>query len=62
MTQLPTSGPVVKVPPQPNLYTVLLGVANVLLLATIIVMLYNLFSSGGYHLSFSDFLSGSAPR
>ena len=54
MTQVPTSGQVVRVPPQPNVYTVLLGVASAVLLVAIIVVLYNLLSAGGYNLSISD--------
>jgi hypothetical protein len=54
MAQGQMQGPAVKAAPQPNVYTVLLGVANAVLLVTLIVVLYNLLSSGGYGLSISN--------
>ena len=56
MTQVPAQGPVVYAKPQPNIYTVLLIVANLALLVTIGVVLYNLMASppAGYGLRFGD--------
>ena len=53
MMQMQAQQPVTKAVPQPNVYTVLLAVANLVLLVTIVVVLYNLLSASGYGLSLS---------
>ena len=54
MTQLPSQGQVVHVKAQPDVYTVLLIVANLALLITIVVVLRHLMSETGYNLSIGD--------
>lgn len=54
MTQ--TQGPVVQVKPQPNIYTVLLMVAVVVLVFATVVVCYDLMTT--YGMSFGDIFSG----
>ena len=58
MTQLPTTKPVVRVKPQPNIYTILIIVAILALAITIGLVLHNLMAEtgpgGGYGMSFGD--------
>ena len=58
MTQLPTKGPVIRVKPQDNLYTMLLVVAGLVLLISILIVANRLISSGGYGLEFSQLFKG----
>ena len=59
MTQAQTSpqGPVVKVKPEPNIYTILLIIAIVASLAALIVMIWNL--TVNYGMSFGEVFSGT---
>ena len=61
MTQLPSQGQVVRVKPIPNIYTLLIIVAILVLAITIGIVLYNLLSASpsGYGLSFSDLFNPS---
>ena len=61
MTQLPSQGQVVRVKPQPNVYTLLIIVGILVLAATIGIVLWNLLSDppSGYGLSFGDLLNPS---
>jgi len=54
MAQMPPSGYVVPVKRQPNIYTLLLIVAILALLATIVIVLNNLMSTGGYGMTFEQ--------
>jgi len=60
MTQLPTQGPAGG-PPQPNVYTLLLIVANLALMVTIGVALWALMSESGYGLSFGQLFQPLTP-
>ncbi len=53
MTQLPTNGAVVTTP-QPNVFTVLLIVAILVMLVGIIMVTYKLTGEYGYGLSFGE--------
>ena len=52
MTMIPPEGPVVKIQPQSNVYTVLLAVGVVVLVAAIGVVVYDLMTT--YGLSFGQ--------
>jgi hypothetical protein len=59
MTSAPSASSVVRAKPQPNIYTVLLMVGVVVLLATLVVVLYTLMSAmpKGYGMDFGDLLA-----
>ena len=64
MAQVRTRTAVARTDPPPNVYTALMGVAGLVLLATTIVVLVNLLSSpasGGYGLSFSHLFGSDIP-
>lgn len=56
MTQIPSQGPAVQIRPQPDIYTVMLIVGTVVLIATIIFVLYNLMAPppNGYGQTFGQ--------
>jgi hypothetical protein len=56
MTSLPPQGPVVKVKPQPDLYTLLLILAILILAVTIGVVLYDLMAN--YGMTLGEILTG----
>ena len=56
MTRIPSSGPVVRVKPQPDIYTLLLAIAIVVLAVAVGVVVQNLLST--YGLSFGQLFSG----
>jgi len=60
MTQVPSQGPVVQVKPQPNIYTLMILVAIIVLVVTIALVLRNLLATppAGYGLSFSEVFTG----
>ncbi len=62
MSQTTSQGPVVRVKPQPNIYTALLLVAIVVLIATLAITLYNLMAAppAGYGLTFGE-IFGKTP-
>ncbi len=53
MTQLPTNGSV-ETSPQPNVFTVLLIVAILVMLVGIVMVAYKLTGASGYGLSFGE--------
>lgn len=59
MTQIPSQGPVVQVKPQPNIYSLMLIVAIIVLAATIGVVLMNLLAPPptGYGLEIGQLFS-----
>jgi len=67
MAQMNAPLQVVQVRPQPNVYTVLMAVSAIMLLATIVVVLTTLMSpvgktarnEGGYDLSFEQVITGN---
>ena len=64
MTSAPSIAPVVRAKPQPNVYTALLLVGVVVLLATVVVVLYTLMSPlpKGYDMGLNDLLAPLAPK
>lgn len=60
MTQLTSNAPVVEIKPQPNVYTVLLLIAIVVLVVTLGIVLHTLMAApgAGYGLSLGNILQG----
>jgi len=58
MTATPPQGPVVKVKPQPNIYTLLLGSAILFLLVATVWVTYDLMTT--YGLSFAELFQAQA--
>lgn len=63
MSQLPSSGPVVEVKPQPNVYTMLLFIAIAALAAAVCVAVWKLMSAPpvGYGMQFGDLFNPFKP-
>jgi hypothetical protein len=63
MTQVPSQGPVIEIKPEPNVYTVLLLVAILVLIVAIGAALWKLTSPPptGYGLEFSELFKAFTP-
>ncbi len=54
MSQFNTGAPAPNAKPEPDIYTILVIVANVFLLMAIVFVLHNLMSADGYAMSFDQ--------